>query len=49
METHTALEASEDDPHSNAILSTPSKRRGSMPLEDPGETHHPCAPRKLNG
>jgi hypothetical protein len=49
METHAALEAGEADPHSNAVLSTPSKKRGSVPQEDPGETRRPRAPRKPNG
>ena len=49
METHVALEAGEEDPHSDAVLSTPSKKRGFVPSEDQGETHRPRAPRKPNG
>jgi len=49
METHAALEAGEEDPHSNSVVSTPSKRREFVPGDKPGETHRPRAPRKPNG
>jgi len=48
METHAALEAGEPDPHDDDVVSTPSKKRTSVP-EQPGETHRPRAPKKPNG
>jgi hypothetical protein len=48
METHAALKAGELDLYGNDVVSTPSKKRTSMP-EQPGETHSPRAPKKPNG
>jgi hypothetical protein len=48
METHAALKASELDLYSDNVVSTPSKKRISVP-EELGETYRPRAPKKPNG